>query len=604
MTPRRSADAGTRALVRRRIPWLLASIALAFMTISWRLVDVQALSAERYAELGREQRVREVELAAERGAIFDRDGNELALSVPQQTVWADPRVVADPAAYARQLAPLLGAGGDVAALEQRLLERLSKRDAAFVYLQRKVDDDVAGKVEALGLPGVSFVPESKRHYPSDLAASVIGLVGTDNEGLGGLELSYDELLAGKPGELVVERDPQGREIPQGLRRYTPPTPGSDLVLTIDHGLQFEAERALTEAVNEFGALGGMAIVVDVPSGDIVAMANVTAGHDGARTGPDPHTERNRAITDVYEPGSTNKVITVAGAIEEGLVNPDTTFTVPDHLQVADHLFTDHDPHPTEAWRVRDILAQSSNVGTIMIGKMLGKHRIDSYLRAFGFGAETGLDFPGESAGLLLDPDDWYVTSIGTVPIGNGLAVTAMQMVNVYVTVANDGIARQPRLVQATVDAEGRRHDLPVGPTHRVITTQTAELMQEMLAEVVEVGTGSLAAIDGYSVAGKTGTARKPIEGGRGYYEGRFLASFVGFAPADDPKLAGIVVLDEPNALYGGQTAAPTFARIMQNGLRIEGVPPAHEQDTADPVPPPAPVPSSDEVAAGASSLTR
>lgn len=604
MTPRASAASGTAALVRRRVPWLLASIGLAFLAISWRLVDVQALSADRYAQLGREQRVREITLAAERGTIFDRDGNELALSVPQSTVWADPRVVVDPASYARQLAPLLARSGDVAGFEQTILSRLSKRDSAFAYLQRKVDDDVAGKVEALGLPGVNFVPESKRHYPSDLAASALGLVGTDNEGLGGLELKFDDLLAGKPGQLVVERDPQGREIPQGLRRYSPPTPGSDLVLTLDHGLQFEAERALTDAVGEYGAQAGTAIVVEVATGDILAMANVSAGRDGRRTGPDPHSERNRALTDVYEPGSTNKVITIAGAIEEGLVSANTEFVVPDQLQVADHLFTDHDPHPTESWSVRKVLVESSNVGTIMVGKMLGKERIDRYLRAFGFGTKTGLDFPGESAGLLLDPKDWYVTSIGTVPIGNGLAVTAMQMLDVYVTIANGGIARQPRLIAATVDAEGERHDLPLGPTRRVLSSQTAGVMQDLLTDVVAEGTGINAAIPGYEVAGKTGTARKPIEGGRGYYDGKFLASFVGFAPADDPVLAAIVVLDEPFPIYGGQTSAPTFARIMRNGLRIEGVPPARAATAPAPAPAPVPAGGSDEVAAGASSLTR
>ncbi|MBI2168965.1 MAG: penicillin-binding protein 2 [Actinobacteria bacterium] len=597
----------TPASVRRRVVWFFVSLSLAYVAIGWRLVEVQALSADRYAALGRSQRVRQVELAAERGTIFDRDGNELALSIPQQTVWADPRLVDDPAAYARQLAPLLaGPGGpsergvgpvQQAELERTLLERLSKRGAGFVYLQRKVDDETAAKVAALQLPGVDFVPESKRHYPSDLAASTLGLVGTDNEGLGGLELKYEDLLSGRPGELVVERDPQGREIPLGMKRYTPPEPGSDLVLTIDHGIQFEAERALKSAVDEFGAKGGRAVVVDIGTGDILAMANVTAGHDGRPTGPDGHEERNRAVTDVYEPGSTNKVITVAGAIEEGLVSPDTGFVVPDHLAVADHVFSDHDPHPTETYSVRRILVESSNIGAIMIGKTLGKVRLDRYLREFGFGKETGLDFPGEPAGLLLDPDDWYPTSIGTVPIGNGLAVTALQMIDVYATVANQGVLREPRLVRATVDADGERHDRPLGSTRRVITEQTAELMRSMLIDVVREGTGTKAAIPGYLVAGKTGTARKPFENGRGYYDDRYMASFAGFAPADEPRLAAIVVIDEPSGVYGGIVAAPAFARIMQHALRIEGVPPVPGVGVPEEPPPaPKPVVTGDDVA--------
>lgn len=584
---------------RRRVSAFLLSLALAFVAIGWRLIDVQALEAQRYAELGRDQRVRQVELAAERGTIFDRDGNELALSVPQQTVWADPRVVSDPAGYARQLAPLLAGGDDPVALEQVMLERLSKRDAAFVYLRRKVDDDAAAKVAALSLPGVSFVPESKRHYPSDLAASTIGLVGTDNQGLGGLEVQYEEALAGTPGELVVERDPQGREIPQGLRRYLPPEPGSDLVLTIDHGIQFEAEQALAAAIDEYGAKAGRAIVIDVATGDILAMANVTAGADGRPTGPDPHADKNRAVVDVYEPGSTNKVITVAGALEEGLVNPDTGFTVPDSLTIADHTFTDHDPHPTETWSVRKILVESSNIGAILVGRSLGRDRLEEYLRRFGFGTGTGLEFPGESAGLL--PTEWWETSMGTVPIGNGLAVTALQMVDVYATIANGGVWREPRLVMATVDADGERRDTPLGETKRVISPDTAEQMRSILTDVVKEGTGTQANIPGYTVAGKTGTARKPIEGGRGYYEGKYMASFAGFAPAEDPKLAAIVVIDEPSGMYGGIVAAPAFSRIMQNALRIEGVAPrpgegVPVQAPRKPAPTPVPNGGDDEAA--------
>lgn len=610
MTPRRAPRGrdATRALTRRRVPWLLVALSLAFMAIGFRLVEVQALSSERFDELGREQRVRRVTLAAERGTIFDRDGNELALSVPQHTVWADPRVIDDPVGYARQLAPLLADDpSEIARLEETFVERLSDPDAAFVYLRRKVEDAVAARVESLRLPGVHFVPESARHYPSDLAGSVLGKVGTDNEGLSGLEVQYDEVLAGQPGELVVERDPQGREIPQGQRRYVAAVPGSDLILSIDHGLQFEAERALVDAVDQFSARGGRAIVLDLASGDILAMANVSAADGPGPTAPDPRTARNRAITDVYEPGSTNKVITLAGAIEEGLVAPSTAFSVPDHIQVADHVFTDHEPHPVEQWSVREILVHSSNVGAITVGKMLGKERLDGYLRAFGFGADTGLDFPGESAGLLLDPADWYPTSIGTVPIGNGLAVTPLQMLDVFATLANDGVWRAPRLVRATVDAEGVRRDQAVGEARRVVSERTAEMMRDMLADVVTEGTGSNASIPGYTVAGKTGTARKPLENGRGYGN-KHVASFAGFAPVENPRLAGIVVLDEPSPIFGGVVSAPTFSRIMRHALRIEGVPPKYpdgEAPSQSSDPPPVPVGTSEEVAiAGSLSAPR
>ncbi|HKY76778.1 MAG TPA: penicillin-binding protein 2, partial [Acidimicrobiia bacterium] len=304
---------------------------------------------------------------------------------------------------------------------------------------------------------------------------------------------------------------------------------------------------------------------------ILAMANVTGDGAGAARPSGPN-EHNRAVTDVYEPGSTNKVITMAGALEDGLVQPETKFTVPDKLPMANAVFEDHEPHPPIPWSVTDILVNSSNVGTIMVGQKLGKNRLDHYLRAFGFGTRTGVGFPGEPAGLLLDPDHWYVTSMGTVPIGNGLAVSALQMLQVYTTVANGGLYRPPRLVEATIDADGVRHPVPMAEPRRVISPETAGKLSTMLTKVVQEGTGTNAAVPGYLSAGKTGTARKPLEGARGY-SGNYVASFVGYVPAQDPRLAAVVVLDEPTPIYGGQVSAPVFARIMQYALRLDRIPP-------------------------------
>lgn len=564
----------TTRLTRRRSLALLVVMALGLSAVVFRLTQVQALSAAEYAEKGAVQRVRKVTLAAERGSIFDRNGIDLALSVSQQTVWANPRVVDDPAGYAAKLAPILGV------TEKTLVGRLSKKKAAFVYLARKVDEATAEAVRRLGLPGVDFVPESKRFYPSGtLAAPVLGEVGLDNQGLSGLEVTWERSLSGRPGELVVERDPEGRRIPQGRHRLRPAVRGRDLVLTLDQSLQFEVERALVDAVAGAGARGGMAIVSDVRSGAIMAMANVY-GDGGGIARPASSPERNRAVTDVYEPGSTNKVITMAGALEDALVTPETRFKVPDQLQVGNHVFSDHEPHPPMDWSVTDILVESSNIGTIMVAHKLGKERLDGYLRAFGFGSRTGVGFPGEAAGLLLDPDSWYVTSMGTVPIGNGLAVSAIQMLNVYVAIANGGVWRPPMLVGATFDADGVRHPMEPRPVRRVISARTAGMLNEMLSRVVREGTGRNAAIPGYTVAGKTGTARKPLEGARGY-SGEYVASFVGFVPAEAPRLAAVVVLDEPTPIYGGQVAAPVFARVLQYALRLERIPP----------PPPAPFPA-------------
>jgi len=559
------AATGNR-LTGRRAMALLIVLSLGLSAVVLRLTQVQAVSASQYEKLGAGQRIRKINLAAERGAIFDRNGVDLALSVNQQTVWANPKIVTDPAGYAAKLAPILGMD------QKALADRLGDKDHAFVYLARKVDDSTAEAVKNLNLEGVDFVPESKRFYPSGtLAGPVLGNVGIDNDGLAGLEVQYDKTLAGKPGELVVEQDPQGRRIPQGYSRLEPAQRGSDLILSLDQSLQYELERALIDAVGAATAKGGLAIVEDTRTGSILAMANVTGdGAGGAR--PSSPTEHNRAVTDVYEPGSTNKVITMAGAIEDGIVTPETKFVVPDKLPMANAVFEDHEPHPPINWSVTDILVNSSNVGTIMVGQKLGKTRLDHYLRAFGFGSKTNVGFPGEPAGLLLDPDHWYVTSMGTVPIGNGLAVSALQMLQVYVTVANGGMYKPPRLVEATINADGSRQEVPEAEPRRVISAETAGKLSSMLTQVVQNGTGTNAAVPGYLAAGKTGTARKPLEGARGY-SGNYVASFVGFVPSQDPRLAAVVVLDEPTPIYGGQVSAPVFSRIMQYALRLERIPP-------------------------------
>jgi cell division protein FtsI (penicillin-binding protein 3) len=295
---------------------------------------------------------------------------------------------------------------------------------------------------------------------------------------------------------------------------------------------------------------------------------------GANEGDPPvAAPNNMALTNVYEPGSVNKLITISGALEEGIIKPTDKLLVPSSIKVADGLFTEHEPHPTQQWSITDIVANSSNVGSIMIGEKLGKDRLDKYLRAYGFGHTTDIGFPGESAGLLLDPAHWYPTSIGTVPIGQGVAVTAVQMLAAYNTVANGGVYVAPKLVKATIDSQGHQHPTPTEPRRRVISTQTATEMTSMLDEVTRVGTGTEARIDGYTVAGKTGTARKPLEGQRGYKVGAYVSSFVGFVPSERPALTAIVMLDEPTPIFGGLVAAPVFAQIARYGLREFRIPP-------------------------------
>ncbi|MEO7836301.1 MAG: penicillin-binding protein 2 [Acidimicrobiales bacterium] len=506
----------------------------------------------------------EISRPAARGAIFDRSGQELALSIQQSTVWANPRQVTDPGGQAALLAPVLS-------LDQALLQDRLSKDSAFAYLARTVPDEIATQVAALKLPGVHLMDEPKRFTPaSDLAAPVLGRVGTDNDGLSGIELQFEETLAGKAGSRTVEQTPAGTPY-DGIRKETPAVPGDDLVLTIDRSLQFETERALAAEIEIAKAKGGVAIVMDTKSGELLAIANLVANPDGQ--GPPISSTKNTAVTNVFEPGSVNKLITIAAALEEGLVRPDQSLAVPGAIRVADYTFKEHDPHPVVQWSVTDIMTNSSNVGSIMIGQKVGKNRLDSYLRDFGFGERSGLGFPGESRGIMLDTAKWSGTSLPTIAIGQGIAVSAMQILAAYNTVANGGGYVAPKLVKATLDSRGRPHPTPPSRRRRVISEQTAAQVTGMLAEVVRVGTGTNAAIDGYTVAGKTGTARKPLEEARGYQAGAYISSFAGFVPAEKPALTAIVMLDEPTPIFGGLVAAPVFADITGYGLRQFRIPP-------------------------------
>ena len=549
---------------RRRLVGLLAVIVVAFVAIVGRLSFVQGFSAGPYAAMGLNERIHTVTLPADRGSIFDRNGDELAMSVPQSSVWADPRLVTDPAHEAQALSPVLGL--DVPVVQDRLT-----KPGAFSYVARTVDDPTAAKVKQLNLPGISLLDEPKRFSPDGtLAAPVVGQVGTDQTGLGGLEVQYQSILAGHAGRLVSEDDPSGKPIPGGLRRLSPATRGSDLVLTIDRSMQYEVEQELGRQMTATSAKGGMAVVMDTATGEVLAMASLVNAPDGSGVVPAPS---NQVLTSVYEPGSVSKLITMSAALQEGVVKPTDMFTVPDTTQVAGSTFHDDNPHPVEHWSVSDILTASSNIGTIQIGHQLGKDRLDTYLRKFGLGAPTGLHFPGESRGLLLDPAKWSGTSIATVPIGQGIAVTAIQLASAYNAVANGGVYVAPKLVRAVIGPQGRTQSTPPSATHRVVSAETARQMTAMLTEVVRTGTGTAAAVDGYTVAGKTGTARKTVEGTAGYKAGAYVASFAGFVPAEHPRFTAMVVLDEPTPIFGGLASAPVFAKIAPYALRELQVPP-------------------------------
>ncbi|HEV3474192.1 MAG TPA: penicillin-binding protein 2 [Actinomycetota bacterium] len=550
-----------------RLVALFAALAVGLAGVAVRLVTLQLKEGTRYRALAEEQRVRRIRLVPERGAILDRSMHELALSLPARAVYVDPRRVVDPENMARQLAPLLD-------VHQPQLLNLLRTDESFVYLARRVDLRVAQRIEALKLPGIGLLDESKRYYPGrSLAAQVLGFVGVDDTGLSGLELQYQDVLAGRPGSLLVEQDPSGQAIPQGSSEAVEPARGHDLVLTLDRDLQFHAERALEEAVERNGAKGGMVIAMVPRTGEILAMAGFPTFDANEFSEALPETTRNRSVTDAYEPGSVNKVITAAAALEEGAVGLHERWTVPDRYQVADKLFHDSHPHPPLRMTLTDVIAESSNVGTIMTAQRLGPETLDDYLRKFGFGQDTGIDFPGESDGILMPADDWWQTSMGTIPIGQGIAVTPLQMLSVYATIANGGVRVEPRLIRGALTPDGTFLGTQPSAVTRVISADTARLVTGMLGRAVETGTGQEAQIPGYWVAGKTGTARKPLEGQLGYSE-QYVASFIGFAPARRPAVAVAAILDEPETVYGGVAAAPLFREVTHFALAHLRVPSA------------------------------
>jgi cell division protein FtsI (penicillin-binding protein 3) len=564
----------------------------AFAVICIKLVAIQGFDSATYLAAGGSEWKQTVTLPGERGAILDRNGYELAMSVPQTTIYADPRQVSDPAGEAAKLAPVLG-------VSQATLQKEMTGRSTFVYLARTIPDGEAKKVAALDLAGVYSLSEPKRFYPAgQLAAPLVGQVGIDGTGLSGLEYEYNTVLSGRDGKEVEQIDPQGQLVPGGVQDYQAPVSGQDLVLTIDEPLQYQAEEALAQALVAAKAKQGIALLMDTQTGDILADAELAmptpgshqpqavpvtiptpAGSTGSATQP-VESSAATSLTDVYEPGSVNKLITISAALQDGIIKPSDVFTIPNSYPVADAVFKDAESHPTEHWSVTDILANSSNIGTIQIAQKLGRTDLMKFISDYGLGAASPIQFPGSSAGLL--PTYWSGTSIADVPIGQGIAVTAMQMLAAYNTVADGGVYVAPRLIDATVDSKGQEHVLPSGGEHRVVSTTVAAEMTTMLDEVVRVGTGTAANLDPYTVAGKTGTGLVPSPNG-GYESGHYVASFGGFVPSEKPQITGMVVVDD-TADYGAAASAPTFAKIARAALEEFSIPPMPKEPPAPGVP--------------------
>jgi cell division protein FtsI (penicillin-binding protein 3) len=547
-------------LANRRIRLLVAVFAVVFGLTLLRAFWLQGVRAQAFGRMAASQHRQTVTVAANRGTIYDSTGVQLAIGEQAITVYADPLQIKD----ATKVAPVVAR---VLRLDpKKVYEQLSDRTHGFVYVARKADAVWAAKLQRLHITGLGFYPEERRFYPQhSIAAQVLGYAGVDNHGLSGLEVALDRSLAGREGKETLVRDPLGHVLDSIVSKAA--RDGSDVSLTIDHNIQAQAESVLRDTVRRWGAKDATAIVLDPHTGAVLAMA-VAPTYDANNFPAVPRDDqRNRALTDTYEPGSTFKLVTVAGALSTNIVTPRTVFTLPYEIQVADRRIHDAEPRGTETMSVATILSKSSNVGAITLAQLLGKKRLAAWISRFGFGHPTGIDFPGESQGIVLPPDKWSGSTIGNVPIGQGIAVTPMQMASAYAAIANGGRWMRPHLVERVGDGFSRP-----AAVRRIVTPWIAHELTSMLQNVVLDGTGTLAQIPGYHVAGKTGTAAKPDS--KGYSTSKYVASFVGFAPATRPRVVVLVAVDEPHGeIFGGVVAAPAFKAIMQQALQYLSAPP-------------------------------
>jgi cell division protein FtsI (penicillin-binding protein 3) len=556
---------------RRRIHTAGVLMSVVLLLFAGRLVQIQAFDAAEYASEAAELRLTSIDIPTTRGEITDADGNPFAMSVEVRTVFVDPVDVRDDERdrIADELSDRLGLDRD------EVLARLAEEPSRYEVVAEDVAPAEWDDIAELGLQGVGALTDYKRVYPEDTgAADLVGFTGADGTGLEGLEGVLDDTLAGRPGRQQIETGVSGTQIPLAGGLAEEPVPGKDVRLTLDQDIQWFAQQSLAERAEELDAVGGSVIVMR-PTGEIVAMADYPSYSPADIESSTPEDRANGAVAEAFEPGSTNKVITVAGALEEGVTTPETVYTVPYSLQRYDQTFRDSEPHETERLTLNGIIAQSSNTGTIQVGEQLGAEPLHSYLSDFGFGRPTGLDLPGENAGILTEPEDWWGTQLPSVSFGQGLSVNAVQMAGVYATIANDGVRTEPTLVAGTVDDAGEFTPAPEPEEQRVVGSETAADLRLMLESVTgDDGTAADVDIPGYRVAGKTGTANRVDPETGSYDDGGYTSSFVGFAPADEPELIVQAVLHNPQgAYYGAEAAGPVFTDVMSFALKTLEVPP-------------------------------
>jgi cell division protein FtsI (penicillin-binding protein 3) len=551
-------------------------LTVGFVLVLIRLVVLQTLQHDEWSKRAEREHEKNVSIEAERGTIYDRNGTVLAMSVEVPSVYAVPGEIRNPETVSRKLGPILN-------IDSRGLAQKLRDEKNFVWLARKVEPAKAEEIRRLGLDGIGFVMESQRFYPKRaLFGHLLGFAGLDNRGLEGLELKYDATLRGEKGWLVLERDAHGKSIfPKGLN-YIAPSRGKDLYLTVDEVIQHVSERELDRVVDRTRAKGGTIIVMDPWTGEILAMAVRPRFNPNAVRTHQPSEWRNRAITDAYEPGSTFKIVTAAAALEEKVVDPNEMIDCEEgSYRIFGTVLNDHDPVGVVPFR--QVIAKSSNIGTAKVAQRLGEKRLSDYIRAFGFGERLGIDLVGETSGLVRGTEQWSKRSLASISIGQEIGVTPLQVITAVSSIANGGWVMTPHLVRQVKEIDlqrvggGGRVIKESSPQvrRRAISEGTAREMVQILEGVVsKSGTGTLAAIPGYSVAGKTGTAQK-IDPATGRYSPHaFVSSFVGFAPAEDPAVAILVMVDEPEGeAWGGSVAAPVFSTVGREVLHYLKVPP-------------------------------
>lgn len=549
---------------KKRTIILNTAIIFGFFAVFFRLSDLMILNHGLMAAKAKSQQIKAEDIQVRRGNIYDRKGREFAVNLELESLYCNPGEIAIDKERVNSLSTILG-------MEPKVVQAKFSTDKRFVWVNRKISQDTAAEVKKLNIKGLGFLPEAKRLYPKgELASHIIGTVGLDNQPLEGIELKYDKYLKASGGKVYFSRDASGKVLSSGVDMEAK---GNDIILTIDEGLQYIAEKELEKAMSKWRSAAATAIMMDPFTGDILALANKPAYNLNDINKAKAHDIRNRAITDIYEPGSTFKVIVGSAALEEKLFSLNSAFDCSrGSIEVGGKVI--HDAHRHGTLTFKEVIQKSSNVGSIMIGMKLGKERIYKYSKLFGFGERTDIDLLGEVSGWMRKPEKWSATSIGAIPIGQEVAVTPLQVLRAYSAIANGGYLIQPHLVSEIITPGGETVFSFKPKTRRAISEKTAAIFKEILKTVVEEGgTATGAAVDGNQVAGKTGTAQLIDPKTRRYSKERFISSFVGFVPADNPKIAMIVVIYEPKGqIYGGVVAGPVFKSIADQSLSYMNIP--------------------------------